>query len=398
MGLNRMLDDDQQQATRLPDAVFQYDRDFVVADPHVVYYDAVTHSPWNHEGGGHLPERDDWSTYRYTVKDIILGIATHRFNKNTRRLEIRAYFVGEHPIFKELEPTRAMVIVFCCQSYQSGGSLELFFEHGIPFDVRELIEQRLGVTLSGHQQILDEAITKKLFGVLSDFSPEMQQRITAQDVALEMVCYNTYRGTWATNHIKSLLQRGVPLRWLFRQRPDPLRDPVVYAHLVNHLRAALLEEYAVRRLENRQMGESLGKRIDRIDEMDRTYYKSEAALQVMDGESYLDIPAATSFCLLTIMPRSTRSIYDYLDIDLDRARRLRQVGIPVVTVPMDFIYLPGALQTEYRDDLRQAGAQLLVVGLTVAQLLSEVEFSLAITAAQMDPDEVDMINVDRYPD
>ena len=98
------------------------------------------------------------------------------------------------------------------------------------------------------------------------------------------------------------------------------------------------------------------------------------------------------------MPRSTRSIYDYLDIDLDRARRLRQVGIPVVTVPMDFIYLPGALQTEYRDDLRQAGAQLLVVGLTVAQLLSEVEFSLAITAAQMDPDEVDMINVDRYPD
>ena len=65
---------------------------------------------------------------------------------------------------------------------------------------------------------------------------------------------------------------------------------------------------------------------------------------------------------------------------------------------MDFIYLPGPLQTEYRDRLYQAGAQLLIVGLTVAQLLSEVEFSLAITAAQMDPDEVDMINVDRYPD
>ena len=80
----------------------QYETDFVVADPHIVYYDAVMHSPWNHNSGGHLPQREDWSTYRYTVKDIILGIATHRFNKNTRRLEIRAYFVGEHPLFKEL--------------------------------------------------------------------------------------------------------------------------------------------------------------------------------------------------------------------------------------------------------------------------------------------------------
>jgi hypothetical protein len=65
---------------------------------------------------------------------------------------------------------------------------------------------------------------------------------------------------------------------------------------------------------------------------------------------------------------------------------------------MDFIYLPEPLRAEYTARVHRAGAQLLVVGLTTAQLLSEVELKLAVTAAQIDPDEVDAINVDRYPD
>jgi hypothetical protein len=391
------MDASDRQSGR-PSSPIQYDRDFVVADPHVVYYDAVMHSPWDHDGGGRLPERDDWSTYRYTVKDIILGIATHRFNKNTRRLEIRAYFVGEHPIFKELEPTKAMMIVFCCQSYQSGGSLELLFEHGIPFDVRELIECRLGIVISGHDQLLSKDITQQLFAALSDFSPEMQERITAQGVDIARVCYNTYRGAWAPNHIKSLIQRGIPLRWLFRQRPDPLLNPIVYTHLVSHLRAVLLEEYAVHCLEDRQIGESLGKRIVRIDEEDRVYYVSEETLRLIDDGSCLEIPADTRFCLVPIIPHSVRSIYDNLQVDVARAREVVPVGMPVLVVPMDFIYLPEPLRAEYTARVHRAGAQLLVVGLTTAQLLSEVELKLAVTAAQIDPDEVDAINVDRYPD
>ncbi|MFN8495659.1 MAG: hypothetical protein U0350_49160 [Caldilineaceae bacterium] len=382
-----------------PASKIQYDRDFVVADPHIVYYDAVMQSPWNHDSGGHLPERDDWSTYRYTVKDIILGIATHRFNKNTRRLEIRAYFVGEHPIFKELEPTKAMMIVFCCQSYQSGGTMELFFEAGIPFDVRELIERHLSVIISGHEKLLPETITSRLFAALSNFSPEIQARIGAHEVALEMVCYNTYRGTWSSNHIKSLLHSGIPLRWIFKQRPDPLRNPLIYAHLINHLRAALLEEYAIHRLEDRQIGESLGKPIIRHDKEDQVWYIAETdELKIIDGESSLKIPDRTPFCIVPVIPHSTQAIYDNLQLDLARTQKKSVVGIPVVVVPMDFIYLDNRLRDAYIKRMFQGGAQLLVVGITVAQLLSEVELKLAVTAAQMDPDEMDMINVDRYPD
>jgi hypothetical protein len=393
-----MMNIDIQQAGK-PAPSIRYNQDFVVADPHVVYYDAVMHSPWNHDGGGHLPERDDWATYRYTVKDIILGIATHRFNKNTRRLEIRAYFVGEHPIFKELEPTKALMIVFCCQSYQSGGSMELFFEHGIPFDVRELIERELGIVLSGHTQLLKEDITRKLFAALSSFPVEMQKHIEAQGVPIELVCYNTYRGTWAPNHIKSLLQRGVPLTWLFRQRPDPLRSPVIYANLINHLRATLLEEYAVRRLEDRQLGESLGRRIARVDKENRVYYESEETLKVVDDDgSCVEIPQKARFCLFSLIPRSVRSLYYSIEGDLARIRELMPVGTPIFVVPMDYIYLPLSLRSEYRNGILRSGAQLLVVGLTIAQLLSEVELNLAVIAAQIDPDEVDIINVDRYPD
>ena len=376
----------------------QYETDFVVADPHIVYYDAVMHSPWNHNSGGHLPQREDWSTYRYTVKDIILGIATHRFNKNTRRLEIRAYFVGEHPLFKELEPTKAMMIVLFCQSYQSGGALNIFFEHGVPFDFCRLIEDALGIVISGHERLIPSETGSRMFAALSSFAPQMQNRISAQDVDVDRVCFNTYRGTWAPNHIKSLLQRGIPLKWLFKQRPDPIRNPVIYGHLMNHLRAALLEEYAIRRLEDRQMGESLGNPVHREDEKISTFYWSEVDLNITDDETTIEIPARERFCLIPVIPKSVRSIHIEMQSDLHRARKAKAIGKPILVVPMDFIYLNEGLQEAYRSAVLNSDAKLIVVGLTSAQLLSEAEFNLSVTSAQTDPDEVDIINVDRYPD
>lgn len=380
--------------------------EFVVADPHVVYYDAVRHSPWNHDGGGRLPEKDDWSTYRYTVKDIILGIATHRFNKNNRRLEIRSYFVGEHPIFRELEPTKAMVIVFCCQGYQSGNSLELFFDHGVPFDIRELIERRLGIVVSGHEKLLTEDITRALYASLSDFSPEMQKLIIAQGTTgrngfLEKVCYNTYRGTWAANHIKSLVQRKIPLRWLFEQS-NPINNPLVHSYLVNHLRAVVLEELAVRYLENRQMGASFGNRVTRVDDADRVYYKAEQNIYIGDEEMLVEVTAGKQFCLFPITLNNMTDIRAQFRTEILQARRLESIGLPILVVPMDFIYLPASFREEYIREIRSHGMQLIVSGMTLAQLLSEVEFNLSVTATEID-DEIDateraLINVDRYTD
>lgn len=378
--------------------LFRYEQDFVVADPHHVYYDAVMHSPWNHDGGGHLPQRDEWSTYRYTVKDIILGIATHRFNKNTRRLEIRAYFIGEHPLFRELEPTRAMLTVLFCQSYQSGGSLDIFFEHGIPFDIRLLIEQTVGYFLSGHDQLIPGEVGSKVFAALSSLSTEIQERIAAQNVDIDTVCYNTYRGTWLPNHIRSLLQNGIPLRWIFKSRPDPLSNPLAYNHLITHVKAALLTEYAVRRLEDRQMGESLANAIHRVDDRQNTWYWSSENIVIPDEESTIRITPQSLFCLIPVVPKSTGSLYSELQSDLARAHAAAESGIPILAVPLDYIYLDEQLQKKYYRTITESGFQLAVVGLTSSQLLSEAEFNLSVTAAQADPDEVDMINVDRYPD
>jgi len=375
----------------------------VIADPHVVYYDAVRNSPWNLDG--RLPSKDDWSTYRYAVKDIILGVVTHRYNRQTRRLEIRAYFIGEHRIFRELEPTKAMMIILCSQAYQSGGTMELFFEQGIPFDVRQLIEVRLGEQISGHEKLLPQELAIKLYSALSDFTPEMRTRIEAE-VPVELVCFNTYRGAWSSNHIKSLIQRGIPLRWIFMNRPDPLRTPVIYAHLLNHLRTVMMEEYAIHRLADRKLGVSAGKRIVRVDQDNETYYISDYPLEVPDQQSknqldpvsFVHLEQREQFCLIPVVPHSPDTIYNTLNRDLARAKEKTYLGKPIIVVPLDFIYLTDNIRSAYKKAVRDSEGSLLVSGLTMAQLLAEAEFNLAVTAAQMDDNEVEDKNVIRYAD
>jgi hypothetical protein len=378
---------------------------FVVADPHVVYYDAVLNSPWNQSDEGRLPSRDDWSTYRYAVKDIIVGIATHRYNRQTRRLEIRAYFIGEHPVFRELEPTKAMMIILCSQAYQSGGTMELFFEQGIPFDVRQLIEYHLGEQIPGHRRLISGELSRRLYAALSDFSPEMQARIEAE-VPIELVCFNTYRGIWSSNHIKSLVQRGISLDWIFMSRPSPLRTPAIYAHLLSHLCAAITEEYALHRLANRKLGSSAGKQIVRTDEDGETYYTSDYTLEIPDPQvrshfetdSFVRLERRERFYLVPIVPHSSHSIYYTLDRDLTRAKEKAHIGKPILVAPLDFIYLPDVARNSYRAAVEQASFFLLVIGLTMSQLLAEVEFKLTVTAAQIDDSEVESFNVDRYAD
>lgn len=141
-----------------------------------------------------------------------------------------------------------MTVLFC-QSYQSGGGLELYFEQGITFDIIELINKlheqgRLDqtITFSGHDHLISPEIGSKIFAALSNFPEEIQGKIIIQEIDLDRVCFNTYRGTWSTNHIKTLIHNGIPLRWLFKEKPNAIRMPLLYSHLLNHLVAALIEE------------------------------------------------------------------------------------------------------------------------------------------------------------
>ena len=254
--------------------------DFIVLDPHVVFMDAVLNSPWNESGT--LPGRDDWSTYRLASKDIVVGIATHRYNRQARRLDIRAYFVGEHPIFHSMEPTRVLFIMLCSQAYQSGGSLDLYFEQGIPFDVRMLVEERLLERISGHEKLLPGDLSRRLYADLSEFSTEMQSQIFAEEIPIELVCFNTYRGNWSSGQIRSLAERGVRLGWIFKNRIDPIENPAAYEHLLNHLRAVIMEEYALYRIADRKMGVSAGKKIFRAGSGDNLHFWSESELKLPD--------------------------------------------------------------------------------------------------------------------
>jgi hypothetical protein len=194
------------------------------------------------------------------------------------------------------------------------------------------------------------------------------------------------------------LQNGIPLRWIFKSRPDPLVNPLAHNHLIAHVKAALLEEYAIRRLEDRQMGESLSTAIYRVDDRQNTWYWSNEPIDISDKESKIRVSPQSHFCLIPVVPKSTASLYTELQSDLARAHAATGAGTPILVVPLDYIYLDEHLQEEYYRTVTESGVQLAVVGLTSAQLLSEAEFNLSVTAAQADPDEVDMINVDRYPD
>lgn len=159
----------------------------------------------------------------------------------------------------------------------------------------------------------------------------------------------------------------------------------------------LIEEYAIRRLEDRQIGESLGNPITRNDR-DVASYSSPINLVIDDGESSINIASNTAFSLVPVISRTSKSILDNAQRDIQRCKKLPRHILPVIVVSMDFIYLNQKEQNEYRRIIRKDEIQLIVVGLTFFQLLSEAEMNLSITSSQSDPDDVDTINVDKYPD
>jgi hypothetical protein len=280
----------------------------------------------------------------------------------------------------------------------------LFFEQGIPFDIIELIEKLLAddktdrdISFSGHDKLISAEVGGMLFAALSNFSREIQEKIILQEIDLDRVCFNTYRGTWSTNQIKTLIHNGIPLRWLFKEKPNATRMSLVYSHLINHLIAALLEEYAIRRLEDRQIGESLGNPITRNDNNIASYF-SPNNLSIDNGESFVNISPNKYFSLVPVVNRTSHSILDNIRQDVDRCKKLPKDMLPIIVVAMDYIYLNENEQKDYREMLRKQEIQLIVVGLTFSQLLSEAEMNIAITSSQSDPDDVDNINVDKYPD
>jgi hypothetical protein len=98
------------------------------------------------------------------------------------------------------------------------------------------------------------------------------------------------------------------------------------------------------------------------------------------------------------MTHSDKTLVERLPNDLARAKSWTDDIQPVLVVPLDFVYLDEALRKTYCAQVREAGVFLLVIGLTISQLLTEAQYNLSVTAAQVEADEMEDVNVARYAD
>lgn len=356
------------------------DPPLVVADPHVVYRDAVHTSPWNSAEGAHLPQRDDWSTFRYAVKDVVLGVATHRYDRAARRLEVRAYFAGEHPAYEAFEPTRILFLVLASQAWQTARRMELRFEGGVPWDLRLYLERELGERLSGHREDVPHALTSRLYLKLTDLPEELLGSLGP--VLPEHVCFHVHRGTWSARQVRLMWRRGVPLGWVFHRRPDPFRQPVAYAHLLRHLSALVLEEHALGRLCGREEGARVGATMT-LGSADRVLESPEpVSLNGPDRLTSVTLRASASFELYPVLEATVERALAVVDEVLAERRT------PVVfAFPLD-VLAGDSGGDALREHVHRGSAQSVAVGFTLLQLKTEAELHLSITAMQADEMEL----------
>lgn len=355
----------------------------VVPDPHVVYQDAVFSSPWNFDDGAHLPQRDDWSTFRYAVKDVILGVATHRYDRASRRLEVRAYFSGEHPAYKTFEPTRIMFLVLSSQAWQVGRRMELYFKEGIPWDLRLYFEELLGERISGHVETIPHELASRLYVRLADVPSALVNSIEGR-ISPEHLCFHVFRGTWSERQVRGMWRRGVPLDWVFRARPDPIRDPFVYIHLLRHLSALVLEDHALARLSGREEGARPGLSFRCGPDDEWLESPEPIALSGPDRLTFLAMSADEPFVLIPVLERTVQgaAVAVAEGAAAYPSRRL------VFTFPLDLLASTEAELKELSRLLDQMAAMRVIVGLTLLQLKTEVELNIAVTALQADELEV----------
>ena len=102
--------------------------------------------------------------------------------------------------------------------------------------------------------------------------------------------------------------------------------------------------------------------------------------------------------MLPVLPLTPDASASTIRQGLTRSLTLPSNQKALLVIPMDFLYASDKNVNDCTDQLRASKVNWLVVGQTMAQLLSEIEQKLAITAAQVDENEVDAANVDRHTD
>lgn len=364
-------------------------KNWVIPDPHTVYRDAVLNSPWSREESAHLPDRGSWSTFRYAVKDVILGVVTQRYDRARRCLCIRAWFTGEHRAFVPFEPTRILFLIVASQAWQSGHCMDLWFEDGIPLDLRLWIEERLGEKISGHADVLPHDLTVRLYCDLAGLaSVDLSGKL--RFATPEQLAFHVHRGTWSTRQVQEMLRRGINLDLVFFRRPSSIHFPLAYLSLLRHLQALVLEDFALARLTGKEEGTRPGITLSPGKEPGEWTSPRRLKVSGPDRLSSVDLAPGEAFCVVPVLETT-------VDRCLSLVRRSWPVR-PVFAFSLDVGTAPVSDLDLLAGELALAQACSLGIGTTIINLKSEVELRLAMTASQEEESEVLDAYDTRYAD
>ena len=316
---------------------------------------------YDHAKGGKLPRNHDWRPYRYCIQDVVFGITVVRHLRRANHLLVDVFLTAEIPEYESLAGARALASFLLSEAYKCGGTMEIEFtnevEGGHVPQVLQMLGERYGITFShAAKGLISPAEAKALYAALTDFRPELRQRIEQMEergqVRLARACYVVHHGVWTKEQVEMIV--------LGSELPDSILGGMsqpyqwmAYQHDLLHSRAALMGAMLDRLLEQRVRISEDGIEFDLEDDLRRLEvsfegnlyakrYFSEDPIPLPPGWLHEDqreheVPARTAFHVL-VRARDAADLQSHLPGDIGLAGSHHQeTGEPAfVLVPHDF--------------------------------------------------------------
>jgi hypothetical protein len=261
--------------------------------------------------------------------------------------------------------------------------MDMHFKEGVPWDLRLYFEEMLGERISGHVESIPHELVSRLYVRLANLPLSLVESIQGR-ISPEHLCFHIFRGTWSERQVREMWRRGVPLDWVFRESPHPIRQPFAYIHLLCHLSASVLEDRALARLSGREEGARPGASLRCEPDDERLQCSEPISLSGPDPLTLLALSAGDPFVLIPVLERAPLGAAHAVSraVSAYPSRRL------VFAFASDVLTWTHAELQELSQLLDRIVAMRVVVGLTLLQLKTEVELNIAITALQADEVEV----------
>jgi len=374
------------------------EKGLAVLEKHVRKYQA--RFGYDHATGGKMPRNHDWRPYRFCIQDVLFGATVVRHLREDNCLQVDVFLTADIPEYGPLAGAHALISFLLSEAYKCGGTMEIRFTENdkkvrVPGELQDLGEQYGIIFSQANKGRILPAEAKALYAALTDFSPELQERINqleqAGQLKMARACYVVHHGVWSKEQVEMII--------LGSQRPDSIlggfsqpQQRHLYLHDLYHARAALLGGMLDRRLAKHDRYDDDGTPYDLEDDIRRltisfgggTYIKRYQSNEPMpmpwlySEERALEIPADVPFRVL-VRPRDRADLMMHLPADIKLAGKFRQhTDQPVaILVPHDFTSLPGGFDQKLVEQVQTAHVGLIVCPESISALDTEAAQKLA---------------------